>query len=51
MNSFLVENSELTIITGTTLVNGTFDGIWKSIDNYQKKYMIFGVSAVEAEKL
>jgi uncharacterized protein (DUF4213/DUF364 family) len=41
----LVEHSDLVLITGTTFVNGTFDRIWKTIQRYRKKYLIYGVTA------
>jgi uncharacterized protein (DUF4213/DUF364 family) len=41
----LVEQSDLVLITGTTFVNGTFDRIWGAIQHYQKKYLIYGVTA------
>jgi uncharacterized protein (DUF4213/DUF364 family) len=42
----LVENSDLILVTGTTFVNGTFDRIWKAIQRYQKKYLVYGVTSV-----
>lgn len=41
----LVENSDLILMTGTTFANGTFDRIWKAIQVYQKKYLIYGVTS------
>jgi uncharacterized protein (DUF4213/DUF364 family) len=41
----LVENSDLILMTGTTFVNGTFDRIWKAIQLYQKRYLIYGVTS------
>ncbi len=33
------------VLTGTTLVNGTFDDIWDSIQRHGKDYLIYGVTA------
>jgi uncharacterized protein (DUF4213/DUF364 family) len=41
----LVEDSDLILVTGTTFVNGTFDRIWKAIQLYQKRYLIYGVTS------
>jgi uncharacterized protein (DUF4213/DUF364 family) len=41
----LVEDSDLILMTGTTFVNGTFDQIWKTIQLYQKSYLIYGVTS------
>ncbi|OGP49095.1 MAG: hypothetical protein A2Y79_01780 [Deltaproteobacteria bacterium RBG_13_43_22] len=40
----LVRHSEVILITGTTLVNGTFDSIMELIQIYGKNYLIYGVS-------
>jgi uncharacterized protein (DUF4213/DUF364 family) len=41
----LIEQSEAVIITGTTLVNGTFDDIFHQIQEKKKKYLIYGVTS------
>ena len=41
----LVRRSGVVIVTGTTLVNDTFDGIWNWIQSYGKDYLIYGVTA------
>lgn len=41
----LVKESDLVLLTGTTVVNGTFDGIWSLIQAYQKEHLVFGVTA------
>jgi uncharacterized protein (DUF4213/DUF364 family) len=45
MTEKLVQESDLVLLTGTTLVNGTFDGIWKAIRQYSKNYLIYGVTS------
>lgn len=40
----LVSSSDVVLITGTTLVNGTFDGIWRSLQDPEKRYFIYGVT-------
>jgi hypothetical protein len=40
----LVKASDVVLLTGTTLVNGTFDGIMKEIKRYGKDYVVYGVT-------
>ena len=42
----LVKTSDLLVVTGTTLVNGTFDSIWNLIKVHEKAYIIYGMTAV-----
>ena len=44
MTDRLVQESDVVLMTGTTLVNGTFDGILNSIKNHNKDYLIYGVT-------
>ena len=41
----LIRRSDVVIVTGTTLVNDTFDGIWNLIRGHGKDYLIYGVTA------
>ena len=41
----LVRESRVLIVTGTTLSNGTFDGIWEWIDSSGVNYLLYGVTA------
>lgn len=41
----LIEVSDLMLLTGTTLVNGTFDRIWGGITERGKTGMLYGVTA------
>ena len=41
----LVRQSDVVVITGTTLVNGTFDSIMEWVRAYSKDYLIYGVTA------
>jgi uncharacterized protein (DUF4213/DUF364 family) len=45
MTERLAMESDLVLLTGTTLVNGTFEGIWKAIRHYNKNYLIYGVTS------
>ena len=45
MTERLVEGSDIVVLTGTTLGNGTFDGIWEIIKRHGKDYLIFGVTS------
>jgi hypothetical protein len=40
----LVGKSGVVLITGTTLVNDTFDALWEEVRRQKKKYMIYGVT-------
>jgi uncharacterized protein (DUF4213/DUF364 family) len=40
----LVRESDVVALTGTTIVNGTFDGIMDEIARYGKDYVIYGVT-------
>jgi uncharacterized protein (DUF4213/DUF364 family) len=44
MTDRLVQESDFILLTGTTFVNGTFDGIWEAIQKYGKDYLIYGVT-------
>ena len=41
----LIRESGAVILTGTTMVNGSFDGIFSCIKQYKKNYLIYGVTA------
>ncbi len=41
----LIDNSEVVVFTGTTLVNGTFDAIFSRIRDHGKRYLIYGMTA------
>lgn len=47
----LIRQSDVVLITGTTLVNGTFDSIMDCIQNYNKDYLVYGVTAAGICKL
>jgi len=44
MTERLVKESDLVLMTGTTLVNGTFDKIWTAIRQYKKDHLVYGVT-------
>jgi uncharacterized protein (DUF4213/DUF364 family) len=41
----MVKASDLILMTGTTMVNNTFDGIRRLMNKYNKEYLIYGVTA------
>ncbi len=41
----LVDASDVVLLTGTTLVNGSFDGIWNRVQQQHKRGHIYGVTA------
>ncbi|MFC2060966.1 Rossmann-like domain-containing protein [Elusimicrobiota bacterium] len=41
----LIKESEVIILTGTTIVNGSFDSIFSLIKRFEKEYLIYGVTA------
>jgi len=45
MTEKLIQESDIVLLTGTTLVNDTFGGIWRSIQQYKKNYLIYGVTS------
>ena len=40
----LIRQSDVVLVTGTTLVNGSFDGIWDWIRTYNRDYIVYGVT-------
>ncbi len=40
----LIGRSDVVLVTGTTLVNGTFDTIWDCIHSYRREYIVYGVT-------
>ena len=51
MTDKLVKQSDLILITGTTLVNGTFDCIMNYVQKHKKDYLIYGVTGAGICKL
>lgn len=51
MTEEIMRQSDVALITGTTLGNGTFDDILNCILNYKREYLIYGVTAVGICKL
>lgn len=47
----LIDASDLVLITGTTIVNGTFDDIWRQIRVRGKDYLLYGVTAAGPSEL
>ena len=41
----LVDASPVVVFPGTTLVNGTFDGIWELIQTRARRYLVYGMTA------
>ena len=41
----LVKASDVVLLTGTTLVNGTFDALWGEIRRNGREYLVYGVTA------
>lgn len=44
MTKELIKQSDTLLITGTTIVNGTFDAILQGVQNDRKDYLIYGVT-------
>jgi len=51
MAELLVEQSDVVLITGTSLVNATFGHIMNCIHKYDKSYLVYGVTAAGVCKL
>ena len=47
----MIDAVDVILITGTTLVNGTFDLIWARTTSREKTAILFGVTAVGVCKL
>jgi len=47
----LIDASDVIVFTGTTLVNNTFSQIWNLIQNRDKAYLLYGVTAAGVSKL
>ena len=47
----LVKKSDFVLITGTTLINNTFDEILRYIEKHQKKYYCYGVTVAGVNSL
>ena len=50
-NEDLIETSQVIVLTGTTLLNNTFDHIWNAIQNRNKDSLVFGVTAAGVSAL
>jgi len=47
----LIDASDMLVITGTSLVNDTFDRIWRRVQARGKHYLIYGVTAAGVSEL
>jgi uncharacterized protein (DUF4213/DUF364 family) len=47
----LIDASDVIIFTGTTLVNNTFSRIWNRIQDQEKNYLVYGVTAAAVSEL
>jgi hypothetical protein len=47
----LIDNSRVVLVTGTTVVNGTFDGIWNRIRARRKDCLLYGVTVAGVSEL
>ena len=47
----LVEAADVIILTGTTLVNGTFDAILNLVRDLDKDYLVYGVTTAGVTEL
>lgn len=47
----LIDASDVVVLTGTSLVNGTFDRIWHRIQTEGKAYLVYGVTAAGVSEL
>ncbi len=45
MNEKLIQASDFVLITGTTIVNDTFDEIMSAVKKYNKEYTLYGVTS------
>jgi uncharacterized protein (DUF4213/DUF364 family) len=47
----LIAVSDVVLVTGTTIVNGTFDGIWEQIRARKKDCLVYGATAAGVSEL
>jgi uncharacterized protein (DUF4213/DUF364 family) len=47
----LIDSSDVIVLTGTTLVNGTFDWTWNRIQSRGKRCLVYGVTAAGVSTL
>lgn len=47
----LVKASDVVLLTGTTLVNGTFDALMREIRRHGKEYLVYGVTSAGVSAL
>lgn len=47
----LIAASDVVLVTGTTVVNGTFESIWEQIRARKKDYLLYGVTVAGVSKL
>jgi hypothetical protein len=47
----LVKQSDVILVTGSTLANGTFDHIWKHIRDHKRDYLVYGVTCAGTSSL
>ena len=47
----LIDTSDVVLLTGTTLINGTFDGIWNRIQEQSKCGRVYGVTVAGVAEL
>ncbi|MBU1651609.1 hypothetical protein KKA00_05275 [bacterium] len=50
-NFSVVDDADIILITGTTLVNGSFDALFNYLTNQKKDYFIFGVTCAAVSSL
>ena len=47
----LIDASDVVVLTGTTLINGTFDDLWACIQQRDRAYLVYGVTAAGVGEL
>ena len=47
----LIDASDVVVLTGTTLINGTFDDLWDRIRQRGKAYLVYGVTTAGVSEL
>lgn len=50
-NEDLIETSRVIVLTGTTLLNGTFDRIWAAVESRGRIPIVYGVTAAGVARL
>ncbi|MCQ6254556.1 DUF364 domain-containing protein, partial [Methanocaldococcus sp.] len=50
-NEDLIKNSDVVLVTGSTISNGTFENIWELAKKYKKRIIFYGTTIAGISKI